>query len=105
MELLTSFRTTSKEVREFLFSLQSLPVYLVPALIETFSLKHRENDPKLISDLMCGDRYLGSFFVICEDSSDWTYLGVSTSGKPLGRPINSALVMELDPEKEIRFVF
>lgn len=105
MELLTTFRTTSREVREFLFSLQSVPVYIVPALIVTFSDKHRENDPTTIKDLMNEDRYLGSYFVLVEDGSDWVYLGISTSGKPLSRPINSALIMELDSEKEIKYVF
>ena len=105
MELLTTFRTTSREVREFLFSLQSVPVYIVPALIETFSAKHCENEPTKIRDLMDGDRFLGSFFVLVEDGSDWVYSGMSTSGKPLARPINSALIMEQDPDKDIRFVF
>ncbi len=104
-ELLSSFRTTSSEVREFLFSLQQVPVYIIPALIETFASKHRENEPKTIRDLMTSSSYVGSLFVISEDRSDWSYVGVSTSGKPLGRPTNSELVMELDPEKEIRYVF
>jgi hypothetical protein len=77
----------------------------VPALIETFALKHRENDPKTVRDLMISDRYIGSLFVLVEDGSDWSYQGISTSGKPMGRPINSALIMELDPEKEINHVF
>lgn len=105
MELLTSFRTTSSEIRDFLFSMQSIPAYMVPALILTFAKNHRENDPKTVRDLMVSDRFLGSLFVLSEDSSDWSYVGVSTSGKPLARPINSALVMELDPEKEITHVF
>jgi hypothetical protein len=104
-DLLISFRTTSKEVRDFLFSMQTTPAYIVPALIQTFAIQHRENDPKTIRDLMSSDRYIGSLFVIVEDRSDWSYVGVSTSGKPLGRPINSALVMELDPDKEITHVF
>ena len=105
VELLTTFRTTSREVREFLFSLQSVPVYIVPALIETFSAKHCENEPTKIRDLMDGNKFLGSFFVLVEDGSDWVYAGMSTSGKPLARPINSALIMEQDPDKDIRFVF
>lgn len=105
MELLTSFRTTSSEIRDFLFSMQSTPVYMVPALILTFVRNHRESDPKTVRDLMASDRYLGNMFVLCEDSSDWSFVGVSTSGKPLARPINSSLVMELDPDKEIKYVF
>ncbi len=104
-ELLTSFRTTSSEVRDFLFGLHQVPVYLVPALIKTFAINHRESVPKTIRDLMTSDRYVGSLFVLVEDSSDWSYQGISTSGKPMGRPINSALIMELDPEKEINHVF
>lgn len=105
VELLTSFRTTSSEIRDFLFSMQSTPVYMVPALILTFVRNHRESDPKTVRDLMASDRYLGNMFVLCEDSSDWSFVGVSTSGKPLARPINSSLVMELDPDKEIKYVF
>jgi hypothetical protein len=104
-ELLTAFRTTSSEIRDFLFSLRQVPTYVVPALIETFAQKHRENDPKTIRDLMTSEAYVGSFFVICEDGSDWSYQGISSSGKPMGRPISSALIMELDPDKEIRYVF
>ena len=103
-ELLTSFRTTSTEIRDFLFSMRQVPVYIVPALINTFALKHRESDPKIIRDLM-HPSYVGSLFVVIEDRSDWTYVGISTSGKPLCRPFNSEIVMELDPEKEIRYVF
>lgn len=85
--------------------MQTTPVYMIPALIQTFYSNHRENEPKTVRDLMTSDRYLGSLFVIREDASDWSYVGISTSGKPLARPINSALVMELDPEKEIKHVF
>lgn len=103
-ELLTSFRTTSTEVRDFLFSLRQVPPYIVPALLETFAMKHRENEPKTVRDLM-HPSHVGSLFVIVEDQSDWTYVGISTSGKPLCRPFNSDMIMELDPEKEIKYVF
>ena len=69
ISLLTSFRTTSSEVRDFLFSMQSTPAYMVPALIKTFAINHRENDPKTVRDLMTGERYIGSLFVMCEDLS------------------------------------
>jgi len=85
--------------------MQTTPIYMIPALIQTFAVNHREHEPKTVRDLMTSDRYLGSFFVMHEDASDWSYVGISTSGKPLARPINSALVMELDPEKEIKYVF
>jgi hypothetical protein len=103
--LLTTFRTTSSEIRDFLFSMRQVPAYIVPALIDTFAIMHRESDPKTVRDLMTSDRYIGSLFVLVEDGSDWSYQGISTSGKPMGRPINSALIMELDPEKEITHVF
>ncbi len=102
---MASFRTTSTEVRDFLFSLHQVPVYIVPALIDTFAVKHRENEPKTIRDLMSTDAHLGTLFVLVEDGSDWTYQGISTSGKPLCRPFNSALLMELDPNKAIKYVF
>jgi hypothetical protein len=104
-ELLTSFRTTSNEVRNFLLSMQNVPTYIVPALIETFCIKHRENDPKTIRDLMQSSIHVGSLFVIVEDDSDWSYVGISISGKPLCRPFNSDIVMELDPDKVIKYVF
>jgi len=103
-ELLTSFRTTSTEIRDFLFSLRQVPPYIVPALLETFAMKHRESEPKTVRDLM-HPSYVGSLFVIVEDQSDWTYVGISTSGKPLCRPFNSDMIMEIDPEKEIKYVF
>jgi len=102
---LASFRTTSSEIREFLFSLHSVPVYIVPALLETFAGKHRENEPKTIRDLMTSDAHLGTLFALIEDGSDWSYQGISTSGKPMCRPFNSDLLMELDPEKDIKYVF
>lgn len=104
-ELLGSFRTTSKEVREFLFAMTTTPVYMVPALLETFALRHRENDPKTVGDLMGNRNHVGCIFVLEEDGSDWNYVGSSTSKKPLCRPFNSDLVMELDPDKRIRYVF
>lgn len=104
-DLLNSFRTTSKEVRDFLISLNSAPVYLVPALIETFALRHRENDPSTIGDLMKTRDYIGSIFVLVEDESDWNYVGISASGNPLCRPFNSDVVMEMDASKAIRYVF
>jgi hypothetical protein len=76
----------------------------VPALLETFAMKHRENEPKTVRDLM-HPSHVGSLFVIIEDQSDWTYLGISTSGKPLCRPFNSDMIMEIDPDKEIKYVF
>jgi hypothetical protein len=76
----------------------------VPALLETFAMKHRENEPKIVRDLM-HPSHVGSLFVIIEDQSDWTYVGISTSGKPLCRPFNSDIIMEIDPEKEIKYVF
>jgi hypothetical protein len=85
--------------------MRQVPAYIVPALIETFAINHRENDPKTIRDLMTSEIYIGSMFVLKDDLSDWSYQGVSTSGKPMCRPINSALIMELDPEKEITHVF
>lgn len=104
-ELLKSFRTTSKEIIDFLLSMTTTPVYLVPALIETFALKHREGDPKTVEELMNNMSHIGSIFVLVEDGSDWHYVGSSVSGKPLCRPFNSELVMELDPSKEIKYVF
>lgn len=103
-ELLTGFRTSSTEIRDFLFSMRQVPVYIVPALIHTFAEKHRENDPQTIRDLMHLS-YIGSMFFLVEDGSDWTYVGVSTSGKPLCRPFNSAMILELDPDKSIKYVF
>lgn len=85
--------------------MQSTPVYLVPALILTFARNHRENDPKTVRDLMVSDRFVGSLFVMSHDMSDWKYLGIDTSGKPQGQPINTCLVIDLDPEKEITHVF
>jgi hypothetical protein len=104
-DLLNSFRTTSTEIRSFLFSLHDMPVYLVPALIETFALRYRSTDPKTLKDLIGVSYFLGALFTLCEDNTDWTYLGVSSSGKPLCRPINSELVIELDPDKAIKNVF
>lgn len=104
-ELLTSFRTASTEVRDFLFSLQQVPVYMVPALIETFTTNHRENRPTKIADLMDSMSYVGSIFVLCEDETDWTYEGKTPSGKAMCRPLNSQFLLELSPEKEIKHVF
>jgi hypothetical protein len=85
--------------------MRQVPVYIVPALIETFAFKHRENDPKTIRDLMQSSSYVGSLFVMIEDESDWSYVGISTSGKPLCRPFNSDLILEQDPDKAIKYVF
>lgn len=104
-DLLDSFRTTSQEVRDFLFSLKKVPPYIVPALLETFAIKHREGEPKTVGQLMSNSTHLGAFFVLCEDGTDWSYVGISSNGKAMGRPFNSDQVMELDSAKEIRYVF
>ncbi len=79
----------------------------MPALIETFSSRHRENEPKTVRDLMDADqRYVGSFFALVEDSSDWIFKGATILGKPHASPINNnALLVELDPNKEIKLAF
>lgn len=105
LPLLASFRTTSSEVRSFLFSLHDVPPYIVPALLRTFALNHRETEPKIIKDLIDSNKHLGAMFVLLEDGSDWTYQGVSSSGKALCRPFNSPLLMEISSEKEIKYVF
>lgn len=105
IELLSSFRTTSSETRDFLLSLKNVPAYIVPALIETFAVRHRENFPMTIRDLMSDRKNVGSIFVLVRDDSDWNYVGVSTDGKALCRPFNSEIVTELDPSEAIRYVF
>ena len=103
--ILSSFRTTSSEVKLFLLSLQSVPPYMVPALLRTFAANHREDEPKFVSDLMAQNRFMDCFFTLTEDGTDWTYLGVSSNGKALCRPINSNLVMEINAEKQIKYAF
>lgn len=105
LPLLASFRTTSSEVRSFLFSLHDVPAYIVPALLRTFASNHRESEPKTIKDMMDCNTHLGAMFVLVEDSTDWTYQGISSSGKALCRPFNSSMLIELDPSKEIKYVF
>lgn len=104
-DLLSSFRTTSKEVRDFLFSLTQVPEYIVPALIETFDKGFKENHPQTLRDLMEHSAHLGSLFVLCEDDTDWQYLGKSPSGKAMCRPFNSELVLEISPDKSIKYIF
>lgn len=103
--LINTFRTTSSEVREFLLTLHKVPVYIVPALIETFAAKHIEYEPKTLRDLMVSRRFIGSLFVLREDDSDWSYQGVSANGKPMARPFNSDIIVEMDEDKEIKYVF
>lgn len=104
-DLLASFRTTSEEVRNFVLTLNSIPSYIVPDMIYFFSNKHIENEPRLVIDLMSQNRFIDCFFTLIEDGTDWTYLGVSPNGKALCRPINSHLVLEINPEKEIKYAF
>jgi hypothetical protein len=85
--------------------MRQVPAYVVPALIETFAIRHRENEPKIVRDMMQSSSFVGSLFVLCDDDSDWIYVGISTSGKPMCRPFNSDIIMELDPEKRIKYAF
>ncbi len=103
--MIDSFKTDTKEIRLFLDSIRSNVVYVIPALIETFAEKYRYHDPKTLKELMDSESNIGSLFVLVNDQSDWTYVGVSTNGKPMARLINSDLVLELNPDEEIRWVF
>lgn len=86
-------------------SIRSNVVYVIPALIETFAEKYRYHDPKTLRELMESRSNIGALFVLVNDQTDWTYVGISTNGKPMARLINSHLVLELDPNEEIRWVF
>jgi len=52
-ELLASFRTNESDIRHFLFSLQEVDAYIVPALLETFAVKWRGSEqPGVIKDFI-----------------------------------------------------
>jgi hypothetical protein len=48
---------------------------------------------------------IGTMFVLVKDGTDWTYQGLSLRGKPLCRPINSDIIIELDEEDQIKWTF
>lgn len=104
-EQIELFKADNQEIRNFLDSIKNNVVYVIPALIETFANKYRYDNPKTLKDLMISRNYIGSLFVMVSDSSDWTYAGISVNGKPLARPINSDMVIELDEKDEIKWIF
>jgi hypothetical protein len=103
--LIESFEAENEATRTFLDSIKKNVVYVIPVLIETFAEKYRYDNPKKLRDLMTNRSYIGSLFVLVNDSSDWTYVGVSVNGKPMARPINSDMICELDEDEEIKWVF
>jgi hypothetical protein len=104
-QLLDSYETDSKEVRDFLDSLKTVVVYVVPALLEAFSTKHQEvHSPKSLKDFMIDRTFIGTLFF---DPNEllWTYVGVSANGKPLCRPENSDIVQELNDDLVVKWLF
>ena len=104
-ELLDSFKTDSKEVRDFLDSLKSVVVYVVPSLIEAFSVKHCDKQaPKYLSDLMLDDSYRGTLF---NDENDdlWQYLGKNGDGNPVCRLDRLHVIHALPADFRIKWLF
>lgn len=63
------------------------------------------NQPEKLKDLMIDRSNIGTMFVLVKDGTDWTYQGLSLKGKPLCRPINSDIIIELDEEDQIKWTF
>ena len=104
-QLLDSYETDSKEIRDFLDSLKNVVVYVVPALLEAFSSKHQEvNAPRTLKDFMIDRTFIGTLFF---DPNEllWSYVGVSSNGKPLCRPENSDIVQELNDDLILKWLF
>jgi hypothetical protein len=102
---LNSYKTDSQEVRDFLNSLKNVVVYVVPALIDAFSVKHQEKTaPDTLQKLMSDRSYLNSLFVD-SDGLGWSYLGISSNGLPLCRADNSELILELPINTQIKWLF
>jgi hypothetical protein len=104
-ELLASFRTSESDIRHFLFSLQEVDVYIVPALLETFAVKWKGSDqPAVIKDFIDKPWALGAVFDDIEGNG-YTFCGVTSSGKAMCRPDNTNLVVELDVNMAVKNVF
>ena len=105
-KLLSSFEGNTPEEAAFAKSLTNLPAYAITPLLHTFSQYSSPNSiPTKLSDLMKKQSHIGSIFVLVEDNTDWTYQGISASGKPLCRPFNSQHLLELDKDAKIKYVF
>lgn len=103
--LIDNFKTDSKELRDFLDSLKSTVVYVVPSLIEHFNNSYQNKSTKTLKDLMVDRENIGTQFVLSKDDTNWTYLGVSVNAKPMCRPVNSDITIELDDQDEIKWIF
>ena len=80
-------------------------VYVVPALIEAFSVKHQdENAPVTLRKLMSDKSYINALFVD-QDGVGWTYTGVSTNGLANARANNCDINQEFDPDTQIKWLF
>jgi len=102
--LLEDFKAETKAIQDFIDSLKPLPVYIVPGLINVFTTKYREAEPKTLRDLMNGKNYIGALFADM-DGVGWSYLGISVNGKPMCRPDNSMVVFELEASQKIKWLF
>lgn len=104
-QLLDSYKTDSQEVRDFLDSLKGVVVYVVPALLDAFSIKHvPEDQPKTLEMLMTDKSFVGTLFYDDKETL-WQYLGVSTNGFPLCRIDSTMLVHELPKSFPIKWLF
>ena len=108
MELLTSYPTNNRDERSFLFSMQEIPVYIVPKLIKVFAAEYKKETPKTLAQLIANDWRLGTVFTLQDHDKynyGFEYVGVTSSGKVSCRADNSNMVFEMDLDTEIYNVF
>lgn len=103
--LIKEFQTSDEKIKAFVYSLNYIEPFLVPAFIETFVKSQPSELPRTIGELAESKTHLGAIFVLCEDNTDWTYEGVNSNGEIMCRTFNSPLLIPMNPEHKIEYVF
>lgn len=105
-ELLSSFRTTNSELRNFLSSMRTMHrdnVSIIPSLIKVFGKHLKEYDPETLGDLAEVAKP-GTMFATL-DGGDYSLIGKVDGGMIQIKENNTGHIEELPGQTRIKWVF
>jgi hypothetical protein len=88
----------------FLFSLKSVPVQIIPALLITFYREQEKSQKKTVLDIV-KDNSLGMMFEVIDLHQTYQFSGFDKDNCPTFCKINSTTQEYLDMNLEIKWLF
>jgi hypothetical protein len=105
--LLGSFKTKDPDLQKFLASMIELDrttVIAIPAMINAFGKSYKQYDePKTLGDLV-EVAEINTYFVT-QDGEDYALAGAPTGNTIPCKEINTGLIMDLDKDTLIKWIF